>query len=650
MKNIFNKNKIINVLLDEENSVEYTTIVRNRKWEVVHVQMNAITLDISGMRYIGLFTPRYCLLACLLGIIIIQSIVELISATSNDNFIKKNIGNVMVECASGCRCKNVTFQCEGRNFLGLGLPSGAKIVVLTNVRATVLSVTTLKSLGQLEKLVWTSSGIEKLESNVFANVTNLQHLNLGDNSLTSIPQNVLIPLRKLKYLNLSGNSLTSLRDNTFEGLISLQVLIFAHNRLTLLPYQVFNSSKHLLHIDLSNNLLRFLPDHTFKPNQQLQQLKLSSNRLTNLPGHVFSGLGNIQILEIADNEINYLPHNLFSELNSVKRLNIAGNPIGNLTSIAFYGLTSLTHLNIGRTHFSHLPKGIWTPLSNLKELIMNHMRIEILKNDDLLGLYNLEKLIITNSLLREIRPKVLDNLMNLRTLDLRNNNLTFLPTSLAHLTHLSHLHLQGNPWACDCRMFWFVKWAECHAHETAFESGLQCGSESATIDTLEALGYLNCTPPFLSHATSNTLLHRLNNSALLECEFNGNPAPSLTWVTPNLEIFHWNPDPAFPDTFHHHPIDHNVNNLMKRISNDGRIRILDNGSLFITNLLRQDVGRYKCFAVNPIANFTTYLDLKMDPITYHQIKMFSIAVGALSAIAFLLLTLFVQLLRHLFDR
>ncbi|KAK0167507.1 hypothetical protein PV327_004897 [Microctonus hyperodae] len=608
-------------------------------------------LDVSGMRFVNIHhTLRYCPLACLLGITIILNIVNLTAAISNEHHVNLNVANGITVCAAGCQCNNnATFQCKGRSFLGLGLPSGAKIVILTNVRAAILPIAALESSEKLEKLIWTSSGIEMLESGVFADTPNLKYLDLGDNQLMSLSGHVLAPLHQLKYLNLTGNSLTSLPRDTFEGLKSLEVLLVANNRLTVLPYQAFILPKLLIHLDLSHNLLVSLPDHTFKPNQELRRLQLSSNRLTKLPGRVFSGLGKLKILEIANNEINILPRSLFSELNSLEYLNISGNPISNLSNTAFYGLKNLIRLDIGKTHISHLPKDVWRPLLNLTTLMMDNVRIEILKNEDLIGLNNLEELIITNSLLREIQSKALDHLMLLRNLDLRDNDLTFLPTSLAHLTRLSHLHLQGNPWACDCRMFWFVKWAETHAHRAAFESGLRCGYESATIDTLQALRYLNCTPPFLIHVTKATLLHKLNNSVILECEFNGNPAPSLTWVTPNLQVFHWNPDPAFPDAFHNHPIDHNVNNMMS-IGNNGRIRLLDNGSLLITNLLRQDVGRYKCFAVNPIANYTTYLYLKMDPITYHQIKMFSIAIGAASAVLFLLTTLLVQLLRYSFTR
>ncbi|CAL7936941.1 unnamed protein product [Xylocopa violacea] len=86
-------------------------------------------------------------------------------------------------------------------------------------------------------------------------------------------------------------------------------------------------------------------------------------------------------------------------------------------------------------------------------------------------------------------------------------------------------------------MFWFVKWAESKEHlRTAFQSGFRCGDEiDGTGDMLKTLRYLKCTPPNLAYATP-TQQYLLLSSVLLECEFNGNPTPSITWVTPKLQM------------------------------------------------------------------------------------------------------------------
>ncbi|XP_015182835.1 PREDICTED: leucine-rich repeat and immunoglobulin-like domain-containing nogo receptor-interacting protein 4 isoform X3 [Polistes dominula] len=557
------------------------------------------------------------------------------------------------ECAAGCECtysEGTHLLCESRSFLGLGIPQDADTVTLRGVRAAAITVAALETSTALRSLIWTSSGIERIDPGVFRATEFLERLNLGDNRLKELPSDVFHPLSRLQYLNLTGNRLITLPQVLFQGLDNLQEIRLASNHLSVLPFQAFGPAKGLLRLDLSQNLLVSLPDHSFRPNKQLEELRLSTNRLTKLPSRVFSGLALLKVLELADNEIDVLPRGLFAELSSLKYLDLGGNPIFRLTNAAFQGLSSLRWLNLERLQISNIPEDLWRPTSKLRTLLLSYTRLEILRNENFAGLLELETLELTNSPLREISRHVLDDTPSLRRIDLRDNNLAFLPANVAQLQHLGELQLQGNPWACDCRMFWFVKWAESRTHlRAAFKSGLRCGHEvSGTIDTLQTLRYLNCTPPILAR-TSSTDQYLLLSSVLLECEFNGNPAPSLTWVTPKLKVFHWTPDPAFPDAFVEHPHIHGWK-LDEPVDDDGRIRILENGSLYISRLLRQDVGLYKCFAVNPIANATTYIMLEMDPVTLHNIQIFSIVVGGVSATAFLLLTLVLQLIRYFFLR
>lgn len=582
--------------------------------------------------------------------LIVLLIAVHVTDTQDATFItEKTSPSSRVECATGCECldNGKSILCRERNFLGLGLSRQVTNVVLRNVGAATIPVSALEPAIRLKSLAWTSSGIERIEPGAFLATTFLAQLNLGDNRLTELPSDVFHPLQQLQYLNLTGNRLTTLPRASFQGLDWLEEIDLSRNRLSVLPYQVFALCKSLARLDLSGNLLVSLPDHSFRPNKNLQELVLSANRLTKLPPRLFSGLNQLKILELADNEIDTVPRGLFADLVSLQHLDLSGNPITRLTSITFHSLSNLRWLSLKNLPVTVLPYDVWRPVRKLRTLLLSGTRLEALRNEDLKGLDKLETLEVNNSPLREISRCTLDRTPALRKIDLRDSNLTFLPANVAHLSFLSELQLQGNPWACDCRMFWFVKWAESKEHlRTVFQSGFRCGDEiDGTADILQTLRYLKCAPPNLIYATP-TQQHLLLNPVLLECEFNGNPTPSLTWVTPRLQVLHWNPDPAFPDAFVEHPSVHGWEQSVPFVD-DGRIRILENGSLYIATLLRQDVGQYKCYAVNPIANATTYISLQMNPITLNRIRIMSILVGAASATAFLLLTLLLQLLRYL---
>lgn len=132
--------------------------------------------------------------------------------------------------------------------------------------------------------------------------------------------------------------------------------------------------------------------------------------------------------------------------------------------------------------------------------------------------------------------------------------------------------------------------------------------------------------------------------ALLECRYLANPLPSITWITPERHVFHWNPEPAIEDIFHKHPPSHDANGYPLR-GNPPRILVLENGTLFIQNVSRNDCGKYICLATNPVSNVTDQVYLHLDTTNYEQIKIISVFVGIQAAAAFLILTLIVQLVR-----
>ncbi|XP_046623349.1 immunoglobulin domain and leucine-rich repeat-containing protein 2-like [Neodiprion virginianus] len=553
-------------------------------------------------------------------------------------------------CAEGCVCgidANGTsaLSCSNRNFGGLGLSEDVGFVSLVNVRTSSITATILTPAKRLRMLTWRKSGIESLESGAFQGATLLERLDLGDNEIASLAGNVFRSLANLTFLNLTHNRLVSIDDNCFQGLESLDELHIARNKLSVIPYQLFSPVKHLRYLNVAGNRLVSLPDHSFAPNKALRELILSNNRLTRPPSHLFSDLRKLRFLALDGNVIHHIPRGFFADLENLERLDLGDNPIANLSNVAFQGLANLRWLSLARTQISSIPRDIWKPVSGLESLILSGTKIEEIRDGSFAGLSNLQSIVVSNASLRDFASKAFEDTPALRKLDMRHNNLAFLPASLASLP-LEELDLANNSWACDCRMFWFVKWAESHEHTAAFETGLKCGTETVDNgDMLFTLRYLNCTAPTLAFATSPAE-YVLLSSVLLECEFNGNPAPSITWVTPSLRILHWNPDPSFPDAFVSHPASHRAD--VKTV--DDRVRVLDNGSLYIERLLREDVGVYKCFAVNPIANATTYVTLHMDRITYYETKILSIAVGAACAAGFLIITLFVQFLRYLFNK
>jgi hypothetical protein len=287
----------------------------------------------------------------------------------------------------------------------------------------------------------------------------------------------------------------------------------------------------------------------------------------------------------------------------------------------------------------------------LETLIIANTQLKELLDTDLKGLANLNTLIVNNNeYLREINDYTLIHCPNLKHIDLSGNNLTKLPQSLSTLANVRELNLARNPWTCDCRMLWFLHWSK---NLTFSQNELLCASPSyidaKRSNLLRTLRGLYCKGTRLLSSTP-PLLYRLGSDALLECSFDGSPSPSVTWVTPTNLILHWNPNPSMPDEFSKHPHAHYLNGTTISAEDNARVQILDNGTLYIHNVLRSDCGRYTCFATNPAANVTAYVSLSVDPITIYHIKIISILIGAASALAFLFATLLIQLLKYVYHR
>lgn len=494
-------------------------------------------------------------------------------------------------------------------------------------------------------LQWTDSELVDINSSI-THPASLEALDVSRNDINILYNYQFSSFANLRVLNMSRNQINDLPRTVFDSL-NLERLYLSDNRLYAIPFQVFAPMKNLRILDLSHNFIVTILDHFFKFNKYIEELLLNDNKIAKLTSNALEDLADLRSLDLSNNSLTFISKGLFDSLHKLEYLNLAGNPITNLASGTFRSLQSLTRLDLSDNKLKQLTFGLFHFSQRIVSLKLDNTLIEIIHNTELLGLPHLEYLYIRNNkFLKEIETYVFDDTSMIKELDISGNSMSFLPLSLANLTRLEKLNISDNPWACDCRMFWFAPWVEYRRNITLSE--LSCGPHAYPNDMIPTLQHLNCTGPTIIYKTP-TNQYRLKTSALLECRYLANPPPSITWVTPNREVYHWNPDPTVADLFHKHPHAHDPF-LTPLRTIPPRIQVLDNGTLYVQNVTRADCGRYTCYASNPVANFSSDVLLHIDPTDWNNIRIQSIIVGFNCAGAFLALTLLVQLLRYILDK
>ena len=284
-----------------------------------------------------------------------------------------------------------------------------------------------EGLGGLVFLDLSHNFLRGLPDSVFAEVANLDTLNLEENLLASLPEGVFGALTGLEYLDLSGNALTALPDSSFSGFTALKKLYLQFNWLTTVPEGIFADLTALDTLALGGNELETLPDGVFDNLTELKALELSGNRLSALPDGAFDDLTSLEYLGVAGNRLTEFPDRVFDSLTGVTELFLVANRLGTLSDGVFDNLTELKELFIGGNRLTSLPDSVFANLVALDRLSLTVNRLTELPEGVFDGLAELDYLSFSRNRVAEVPDGVFDDLASLDTLWIQGNGLTALP-------------------------------------------------------------------------------------------------------------------------------------------------------------------------------------------------------------------------------
>lgn len=179
----------------------------------------------------------------------------------------------------------------------------------------------------------------------------------------------------------------------------------------------FYKLKNLEHFSLKNNAVKVFPSIIFTL-ENLNSLNLSDNKIEDIADNHFNSLMNIEKVDLGYNLVQTVPHDKIEYPKCID-LNMQGNKL-EAFPCAISQIRTLTKLNLSKNNISTIKDDAFAELGELTELDLSFNKLTYL-------------------------PSSIRHLTKLKRLNLSGNNIGFFPQEFESLLALEYLDLAGNP-------------------------------------------------------------------------------------------------------------------------------------------------------------------------------------------------------------
>lgn len=313
---------------------------------------------------------------------------------------------------------------------------------------------TFSKQGNLTKLLLNYNKFETVLPGLFDSLKNLQTLQMKGNILSHLPTFLFLKLQNLHSLDLSQNKLKEVKRETFSGLARLEIL------------------------KINNNLISNISSDTFNNVSQLIELNLEGNKIPELADDIFSALTKMKVLNLRGNLLTTFSDKVFGfEASNLNELNLKGNRLTQLSSLS--SLTSLTDLILSSNELANLPEDIFRNVTAVENLDLSENQLTLLPEMIFNDLLSIKAIHLHKNNLRKVDAKLFKDQEFIQQLYLYDNKLESLPPGLLDpfvLQHTARLH--GNPWKCDCHMWYLHDWLLKRSQDVEMLDRMVCESPS----------------------------------------------------------------------------------------------------------------------------------------------------------------------------
>ncbi|CAG8562928.1 1269_t:CDS:10 [Gigaspora margarita] len=333
------------------------------------------------------------------------------------------------------------------NLEDLGREDNSYLVRFTFRETTVPRFEEEGNLSNFQKVDLQSRNLQTIPIFLYRQAFNIRSLNVSHNLMLDLPTDFIQSCAQLRELNLSQNDLERVPQSIKQSEM-LSFLNLNSNRLKDLEHGSLEMIRELTNLQVENNLLEILPkklpklsimnvaNNLFKEFPQvicnivtLSELDLSYNEITSIPEEI-GKLVHLKKLFLIGNLIDKLPES-FQNLTSLQELDIRRNKITNLNTISL-----IPNLEIFLTEFNNLST-VDISSKSLQKLILSKNQLTQFSLKETGS--SLKELSLANAKLVALPNELFEHLESVQKLNIRNNQLTSIPTTIGMLKNLTHL-------------------------------------------------------------------------------------------------------------------------------------------------------------------------------------------------------------------
>lgn len=393
-----------------------------------------------------------------------------------------------------------------------------KLVFLNNALQSIHSQA-FEHLAELQELeISGNPRLDNLFPGTFEKLGNLTRLMLNYNAFKSMPLGMFDSLKQLETLHMRGNNISDLPPFLFQSLYNLFVLDLSLNKLKGVNKKMLSGLGRLEILKINNNLLSNLTADTFQNVSQLTELHLEGNKISELPDDIFFALTELKVLNLRGNLLTTFSDRVFGfNASNLKELNLKGNKLKDLHPLR--SLSSISDLVLSSNQFSSLPEDTFWNMTALEYLDLSENQLTSLPGTIFNGLLGMKIIHLNHNSLSELDPKMFEDQALVEQLYLSDNKLETLPPGLLDHFAMQHtVRLHGNPWKCDCHMWYLHDLVLRNSQDVEMLDRMVCGSpdflKRRPVASLQR-DQLVCS---LSKGSGRCSQETHNNSMVIKCK------------------------------------------------------------------------------------------------------------------------------------